>query len=115
MFTPAGVSSPQRSQQLPPTNLATEDGQKADAANFTVFTKTVYDALGRVSLVTNPYRAQAASTDGWARTAYDLAGRVTEVASFVYLMGYGYDARGNLTRPATGNKRVHSPTTGCRA
>ena len=59
-----------------------EDGQKADAASFTIFSKTVYDALGRVKLITNPYRSQPATTDGWTRTSYDLAGRVAEVASF---------------------------------
>jgi YD repeat-containing protein len=66
----------------PVLEATAEDGQKADVASFTLFTKTVYDALGRVRLVTNPYRTQSASTDGWTRTVYDLAGRVTEVASF---------------------------------
>lgn len=59
-----------------------EDGQKADVASFTIFTTTVYDALGRVKMRTNPYSSQAASTDGWTRTTYDVAGRVTQVASF---------------------------------
>lgn len=47
-----------------------------------VFTKTVYDGLGRARFLTNPYRSQAAATDGWTRTSYDAAGRVTEVATF---------------------------------
>lgn len=61
---------------------SSEDGQHASQATFTIFAKTVYDALGRVQLVTNPYRAEAATTDGWTRTTYDLAGRVKDVASF---------------------------------
>jgi RHS repeat-associated protein len=66
----------------PVLSATAEDGNKADAASFTIFTETIYDALGRVKLVTNPYRLQAASTDGWTRTTYDLASRVTEVATF---------------------------------
>jgi YD repeat-containing protein len=80
----------------PVLSATAEDGQKADVASYTVFTKTIYDALGRVKLVTNPYRTQPASTDGWTRTSYDLAGRVTD-GPFVYSVSYDYDARGNLT------------------
>jgi RHS repeat-associated protein len=66
----------------PVLSALAEDGQKADSASFTVFTTTIYDALGRVKFVTNPYRSQAASTDGWTRTTYDVSGRVTRLATF---------------------------------
>ena len=59
-----------------------EDGLYYNNANYTIFSKTVYDALGRVKLVTNPYRAAAAGTDSWSRSSYDLGGRLTEVATF---------------------------------
>jgi len=59
-----------------------EDGLYYSSANYTIFSKTVYDPLGRAKLVTNPYRAVAAATDGWSRSSYDLGGRVTEVATF---------------------------------
>ena len=63
-------------------SASAEDGQKAESASFSIFTKTIYDALGRVKLVANPYRSQPASTDGWTRSTYDLAGRVIEIATF---------------------------------
>jgi RHS repeat-associated protein len=66
----------------PVLSATSEDGRHASAADFTVFTTTVYDALGRVKMATNPYRAEAASTDGWVRNTYDLAGRLTEAATF---------------------------------
>jgi RHS repeat-associated protein len=59
-----------------------EDGLYYSSANYTIFSKTIYDPLGRAKLVTNPYRAVAAATDGWSRSSYDLAGRVTEMATF---------------------------------
>jgi len=59
-----------------------EDGLHYSGASYSVFSKTIYDPLGRVKLVTNPYRALGAVTDGWSRSSYDLAGRVTEVATF---------------------------------
>ena len=66
----------------PVLSSAAEDGLYYNSANYTIFSKTVYDPLGRAKLVTNPYRAVAAATDGWSRSSYDLAGRVTEVATF---------------------------------
>jgi len=67
----------------PLTANAAEDGNHASFANFTIFSKRVYDGLGRVKFATNPYRGSGgAATDGWTRTAYDLAGRVIDVATF---------------------------------
>jgi RHS repeat-associated protein len=59
-----------------------EDGNHASVAGFTIFSRHVYDGLGRVKFDTNPYRANSATTDGWTRTAYDLAGRVINLATF---------------------------------
>ena len=61
---------------------ASESGLHALFGNFSIFSKAVYDGLGRVKFATNPCRATESSTDGWTRTAYDLAGRVIEVATF---------------------------------
>jgi RHS repeat-associated protein len=66
----------------PLTANEAEDGNHASMASFTIFSKLIYDGMGRVKLATNPYRSTAASTDGWTRTAYDLAGRVIQVATF---------------------------------
>jgi RHS repeat-associated protein len=57
-----------------------EDGQHANSANFTIRASTVYDALGRVSQVSNPYRP-ASETAVYTTTAYDLAGRVVSVTT----------------------------------
>jgi RHS repeat-associated protein len=43
----------------------------------TVFADTVYDAAGRVSKVSNPYRS--GDTVHWTETQYDALGRVTKV------------------------------------
>ena len=59
-----------------------EDGLYYTSASFTIFSKTVYDPLGRGKLVTNPYRGAAAVTDGWNRSSEDLGGRLIEVAKF---------------------------------
>ncbi|HLG13898.1 MAG TPA: RHS repeat-associated core domain-containing protein, partial [Blastocatellia bacterium] len=67
----------------PLTANAAEDGNHASFANFTIFSKRVYDGLGRVKFATNPYRGSGgAATDGGTRTAYDLAGRLIDVATF---------------------------------
>ncbi|MFY9607891.1 MAG: hypothetical protein WAU45_04655 [Blastocatellia bacterium] len=59
-----------------------EDGNHASSASFTIFSKRIYDALGRAKFATNPYRTQSATTDGWSRSTFDLGGRVNEVATF---------------------------------
>jgi RHS repeat-associated protein len=66
----------------PLTANEAEDGNHASVASFTIFSKLIYDGLGRVKFATNPYRAGSATTDGWSRTAYDLAGRSIDVATF---------------------------------
>src|SRR5262249_7804084 len=43
---------------------------------------TRYDLSGRVWVVTNPYRATNDPTMGWTRTQYDALGRVSEVKSY---------------------------------
>ncbi len=43
------------------------------------FVDTGYDALGRVSTVSNPHRAASSPTDGVTTTAYDALGRTTQV------------------------------------
>jgi RHS repeat-associated protein len=61
----------------------TEDGKKFDnSPSYTIHVKTIYDGLGRPWKVSNPYRSSSATTDGWTRTTFDAAGRVTEVTSF---------------------------------
>ena len=42
-----------------------------------VFTETIYDNLGRVKQVTNPFRN--GETKQWSTTNYDAVGRVKEV------------------------------------
>ncbi len=66
----------------PVLSATAEDGQHASTANFTIFSKTIYDALGRAKFSTNPYRSTGAATDGWTRNSYDLGGRLTEVSTF---------------------------------
>jgi RHS repeat-associated protein len=67
----------------PVLSSSAEDGLYYTSASYTIFSKTVYDPLGRGKLVTNPYRAAAALTDGWNRSTEDLGGRLTEVAKFI--------------------------------
>ncbi|MCI0625315.1 MAG: hypothetical protein L0387_27340 [Acidobacteria bacterium] len=45
----------------------------------TVYTDTTYDALGRTSTVSNPYRSTGETTYGITETQYDALGRVTKV------------------------------------
>jgi YD repeat-containing protein len=62
------------------TSWQAEDGHKADAASFTIESNTVYDALGRASQVTNPYRPNDLNDQPRSTTTqYDLAGRVKVV------------------------------------
>src|SRR5581483_6374738 len=51
-------------------------------SNTYITTKQVYDAMGRVQFATNPYRGAVANSDGWTRTTYDALGRMVEVATF---------------------------------
>src|SRR5438045_2461444 len=44
-----------------------------------VYTDTTYDALGRVSTVSNPYRSASDLTYGVTQSQYDALGRVTQV------------------------------------
>jgi RHS repeat-associated protein len=67
----------------PVLSATAEDGLHYDSnPSYTIFSKTIYDPLGRGKLVTNPYRAAAAVTDGWNRSTEDLAGRPIEFAKF---------------------------------
>ena len=59
-----------------------EDGLHYQTAAFSIFTRTIYDAMGRVKRISNPSRNTTATTDGWTRYSYDLIGRPTEVATF---------------------------------
>ncbi|HBB95760.1 MAG TPA: hypothetical protein DC054_10250, partial [Blastocatellia bacterium] len=63
------------------TSWQAEDGQKADAASFTIRVDSVHDALGRVKQISNPYRPGAGESAIYTTTAYDLAGRVTSVTT----------------------------------
>ena len=60
-----------------------EDGQKLNLANFTIRTNTVFDALGRVVQVSNPYRpdSPASETPVYTTTQFDRAGRVVSVTT----------------------------------
>ncbi|MEK6287871.1 MAG: hypothetical protein AABO57_19300, partial [Acidobacteriota bacterium] len=53
-----------------------------DGASYTIFADSVYQQMGRITIATNPMRAQAASTDGWSRTTRDEIGRVVTVETF---------------------------------
>lgn len=58
-----------------------EDGLYASSATFTIRADTVYDALGRVRQVSNPYRPGAGESAIYTTSAYDLAGRVISVTT----------------------------------
>ncbi len=53
-----------------------------DGASYTIFANTVYQQMGKITIATNPMRAQSASTDGWTRATKDELGRVITVESF---------------------------------
>jgi RHS repeat-associated protein len=55
------------------------EGRAYETATAYVTTKTVYDALGRVRQVSNPYRSGDAVV--YTTTAYDTLGRVTSVTT----------------------------------
>lgn len=57
-----------------PTQLQLTSDQQG-----TVYTDTTYDALGRKSTVSNPYRTFSDSTYGISTTNYDALGRITKV------------------------------------
>jgi RHS repeat-associated protein len=63
----------------PVLTSAAEDGQHYDNASYTIFSQTVYDALGRVHQTSNPYRQSVQPV--YTTMAYDLAGRVTSVTT----------------------------------
>jgi len=54
----------------------TIETRQYETATVYVMTKRTYDALGRLSRVSNPYRT---GTPSWTETAYDALGRVTSV------------------------------------
>jgi RHS repeat-associated protein len=56
-----------------------EDGLPATSASFTIHSQTIYDALGRVKQVSNPYRTN--ETPVYTTTTYDIAGRVVSVTT----------------------------------
>ena len=64
----------------PKTSWQSEDGQSMSLATFTIRADTIYDAIGRVKQVSNPYRP-ATETAIYTTTAYDLAGRVISVTT----------------------------------
>ena len=51
----------------PILSATAEDGKHASQATFTIFSKPVYDAIGRAQFQTNPYRSESSATDGWTR------------------------------------------------
>jgi YD repeat-containing protein len=63
-----------------------ETYENQETPNIFIRVDTRYDALGRVSRVSNPYRtagcgAQANPSGRWTETAYDALGRVTAVTT----------------------------------
>ena len=57
-----------------------EDGLYASSASFTIKVKTIYDGLGRVKQVSNPYRPATESAI-YTATAFDLLGRVVSITT----------------------------------
>ena len=57
---------------------SSEDG----GLTYGVFSDTVYQQMGRITITTNPMRAPAAPTDGWTRATKDDLGRVVRVETF---------------------------------
>jgi RHS repeat-associated protein len=53
-----------------------------DGVNYTIFADAVYQQMGKITITTNPMRAQGASTDGWTRTTKDDIGRIVTVETF---------------------------------
>ncbi|HEY8185434.1 MAG TPA: RHS repeat-associated core domain-containing protein [Pyrinomonadaceae bacterium] len=64
----------------PITSWRAEDGQHASLANFIIRIDSIYDPIGRVKQVSNPYRP-ATESPILTTTAYDLAGRVVSVTT----------------------------------
>ena len=90
----------------------TETYENQETPNIFVRVDTRYDALGRVSQVSNPYRtsactAQANPSGRWTETAYDALGRVSSVTTpdgaKVYTL---YDGARTLTTDQAGKQRI---------
>jgi len=64
----------------------------------TVYTDTTYDALGRTSIVSNPYRSTSDPTYGLTTTQYDALSRVTKV-----IPPDGTTSANNVTTSYSGN------------
>jgi RHS repeat-associated protein len=73
-----------------------------DGLNYTIFADTVYQQMGKVTISTNPMRAQGASTDGWTRATRDDLGRVLTVETFSGIYPSG-TATGTVTTSYNGN------------
>jgi RHS repeat-associated protein len=58
----------------------TKKTQLVDPTEGDEFVDTTYDAMGRVSTVSNPHRSVSSPTDGITTSYYDALGRVTQVA-----------------------------------
>lgn len=59
--------------------LGRKSGGRISDPEGDVFTKTVFDPLGRVSTATNPYRTTSDPTFGITRNDYDALGRIVKV------------------------------------
>jgi hypothetical protein len=53
-----------------------------DGTNYTVYSNTVYQQMGRITLSSDPRRSAIVGNEAWTRLTKDAAGRVTEVATF---------------------------------
>jgi RHS repeat-associated protein len=68
---------------------------------------TIYDALGRVKQVSNPYRPGCGENAIYTTTAYDLAGRVTSVTTpDSAVVATDYSGNRVLVRDQTGKERL---------
>jgi RHS repeat-associated protein len=87
----------------------TTEARQYETATQYVSTLTKYDALGRASAVSNPYRPQAqpASTPVWTTSTYDALGRVHSVTTpdgaTVYTL---YDGTRMMVTDQAGKQRV---------
>jgi RHS repeat-associated protein len=80
------TSTTKISSNMNMVSIALQDGlgrvkqtQLTSDPEGTVYTDTTYDALGRVSSVSNPYRSTSDPTYGMTTTSYDGLGRSTTV------------------------------------
>ncbi|HKO61913.1 MAG TPA: hypothetical protein VJV03_12195, partial [Pyrinomonadaceae bacterium] len=65
----------------PVTSWQSEDGLHASMATFSIRTNTLYDEIGRVTSISNPYRPAQGETALYTTSVYDLMGRVTSVTT----------------------------------